>query len=214
VNHEILTAIGRLGATPSGSIITVAPEDRLATAEQLVEAGAFVHADVLDDSFPMRDGVDAELLAVLAERWPEWLDVHLMAKHPRVATSLRLGSRIARLTIHVREGQAGGVRGFLDGAAEQLWLSIDPHRWSSADAVARLINGERPDGILMMLTPPGVPNVSADVTIVGSRPWREVKDRVSLGVDGGVQGDLLASIVDAGADYIVVGRSLFQRPCV
>ncbi len=212
MNHELLTSIRRFGATASGSILTVAPEARLHAAGELVDAGAFIHADVLDDSFPMKHGVSAELLAALSERWADRLDVHVMAENSTAATTLPLGRTIARLTVHVHEGEAGGIRDLLGDAADQLWLSIDPRTWSSADAVSTLIDEERPDGILMMLTSPGVPDLSADAMIMRSTPWRAARERVPLGVDGGVRADLLASIVDAGADYVVVGRSLFPQP--
>jgi ribulose-phosphate 3-epimerase len=199
----------RRGGQLSGSFLSVAPTRRQHAARELVAAGAYIHADVFDGTFPLKTGATPELILALSAQWPARLDVHLMAADPiRAVNDLEVSNPIARTTVHVRPGQPHGLRSALASKSNSFWLSVDTHDWMPEQLRERIAD-DRPDGVTVMLAPPGVPHRRADYRILDSSQWAAVREFGAIGVDGGVTVDRIEQLMNAGVSYVVMGRSLF-----
>ncbi len=207
VNPEVLLRARLAGITLAGSILAAAPPARLSTATQLVHAGAWLHADLIDATYPLGRGVDVETVNELTTVYADCLDVHVLGS---VALLEGLRGRPGRVTVHAPTPAA--ARALLTGAAgmaSQLWLSIEVTRWS-AQTLADVLVRQPVDGILIMLTPPGDPRHQADLSATKSDVWRLAQSRGALGVDGGVRAADIPLLASLGASYIVVGRALLD----
>jgi pentose-5-phosphate-3-epimerase len=199
------------GAQLSGSFLTVPATKRFDAARRLVESGAFIHADVLDGTFDIKSGADPGLLLRLSAEWPAMLDIHLIKEDPADAIrDLVVSNQIARITVHVRPHHLADHRAVLAGKSAAFWVSIELDEWS-ADELASLLDRDRPDGVLVMLTPPGTRKAKADYRNLDTPQWAAVHANGPMGVDGGVTRDRLDQLVEAGANYVVMGRYLFPN---
>jgi pentose-5-phosphate-3-epimerase len=206
---DIAADLRRRGAQLAGSFLTVPAQERFDAARRLVDSGAFIHADVLDDSFDITNGADPSLLLRLSAEWPASLDIHLMTADPRSAIRhLEVANQIARITAHVSPSQLADHRTVLEGKSATFWVSIDVNDWS-ADDVRHLLERDQPDGVLVMLAPPGRRQPKADYGILDTPQWAAVHAHGPMGVDGGVTRDRIDQLVAAGVNYVVMGRSLF-----
>jgi pentose-5-phosphate-3-epimerase len=206
---DIAADLNSRGAQLSGSFLTVPAQQRFDAARRLVESGAFIHADVLDDTFDIKTGADPSLLLRLSAEWPAMLDVHLMTADPRRAIrDLELTNQIARITAHIRPHHLVDQRAVLGDKSATFWVSIDVNEWS-ADDLGSLLECDQPDGVLVMLAPPGSRQTKADYRILDTPQWAAVHAHGPIGVDGGVTRDRIDQLVAAGVNYVVMGRSLF-----
>lgn len=209
MNREVATAVLATGSTLSGSIITVEPGRRFDAARSLVESGAFIHADVFGSGYDLMQGADAELVVALARAWPTSLDIHLMADDlERSIDALGIPDRIARVSLHIRPEQSlAALRKAATAIAEEFWISVDAHEWSDR-ALAEVLAQLRPDGVLEMLAPAGVPGQRSDLGKLTEASWATARAHGRLGVDGGVTSPAISALADVGVDYFVVGRAL------
>jgi ribulose-phosphate 3-epimerase len=195
----------------SGSFLTVPAKERFDAARQLVESGTFIHADVLDHTFDIKAGADPSLLLRLSAEWPAMLDIHLMTEDPADAIrDLVVSNQIARITAHVRPHHHVDHRAVLAGKSAAFWLSIELDEWS-ADDLEGLLERDQPDGVLVMLVPPGTRKGKADYGILQSPQWAALHAQGPIGVDGGVTRDRIDQLIEAGANYVVMGRYLFDN---
>lgn len=207
-----MNAASRAQIKLGGSLLAWDPEEQIITARDMAARGIEVHADVIDASFSTKNGVSARVLRLLAAEFGTCLDVHLMARDPTAAIMALPPSPFDRLTVHVRARMwAQTLRPLPRQRARSFWLSIDPSDWTGDRGTANLVamlDAQEPDGILIMLTPAGVPGRSAQLEALKSDVWNLATRYGPIGVDGGVSVGNLSSVVEAGARYAVVGRSL------
>lgn len=211
VNESLIAQAASAGVCLGGSLLAFEEDERDEVAAEMAAHGLMLHADVLDDSFVARNGVSAELLERLAGHFGDRLDVHVMVRQVG-EVALRLPSaRFARLTVHVNAQDESAAKLSLRPArAAEYWIGLDPAGWVGPAALQHLdavVRAQRPDGILVMLTPPGVPGRAADLDLLGSAVWALAGCR-PRGTDGGVTAENLERIVAAGASYVVAGRAL------
>ena len=204
MNRNLADQVRALGAQLSGSILGVPASRQLAEAGALRDTGAWIHLDLIDGRYPVGQGVSRDILTEVCRRWPSATDIHLIHGHHQL-DGLSL-DEVGRLTVHVEPGE--GPEPKRPPGVREFWVSIQPHAWTGA-ALSRLLATGQPDGVLMMLTPPGDPRFRADLAALDTEGWSAARDRAPLGVDGGVAPAHLHRIVAAGARYIVIGRALF-----
>jgi pentose-5-phosphate-3-epimerase len=206
VNLKLAAHVDELGAVLAGSILGVPRSRQLTEATALYGAGAWIHLDLIDGGYPIGKGISRDILIEVIKDWPSATDIHLISGHHQLdGVSL---DGVGRLTVHLEPGEENSSP--RPAGARESWISIQPHAWTGA-MVDRLLARWQPDGVLMMLTPPGDPRFQADLTAPDTQAWTEARSQTRLGVDGGVAEPHLSRIVAAGARYVVVGRALFNH---
>lgn len=192
----------------AGSILGLDPDRARIEAAALNAAGDWIHVDIIDSCYPLRHGVAAATLDLLPESWWPGVDVHLMVGAP--PADLAALNRAGRVTVHV--ASAADIR-ILDAVLTMradAWVSLEPQRWSTAD-LCGLIESRPISGLLMMLATPALAGAAAEKARMSAPAWKAARNRLPLGVDGGVRADLLAALAEHGVGYFVVGRALFAE---
>lgn len=193
---------GELGITLAGSLLAAPVADRVAVARRLVRNGHWVHADVIEGSFRGQPGLTDDELRRL-EPVADVLDVHLMVDDPAAAIAL-LPVAPRRLTIQVRTlVRAEQLLRQARTRAAQVWLAVEAVAEPDLEELRRL----GPDGVLVMLTPPGAEGCAADLNrLLAVQDVRGAQ--FAVGVDGGVTARNLPLAAAAGVTYAVSGRHL------
>lgn len=143
----------------------------------------------------------------------ERTDVHLMVDDP-IAWSEQL-PHVQRVTVQLHDGLLPDLIAVADAArsiASELWWAVDPS-FATGDALVEFLvadcAGTAPDGVLVLLVPPGQEGYTLDLSRLSDvRAARRAVEFV--GVDGGVTIGRIGDIADAGARYVVCGRSVFH----
>lgn len=179
---------------------------------EVAEAGAdYVHVDVMDGHFVPNITIGAPVVASIRRATTLPLDVHLMIEHPEryISQFAQAGADI--ITVHVE-------------ASAHLHATIQLIRELGAKAGVSL-NPPTPlavaeeflphvDLVLIMSVNPGFGGQSfmpeALPKIADMRKLLNSRDlHAFLEVDGGINADNAPDIVEAGADILVAGNSIF-----
>jgi pentose-5-phosphate-3-epimerase len=191
--------------TLAGSVIALPPDQRMDLAGSLTARGHWVHADRIEGSYRGQAGVSLEEIHELAHVPDIRLDVHLMVDDLPAELAALPTQGITRITLQAdgRDDLAGLVR-LTRTYADNVWLAA--HR-DTMDATH--IRQGAPDGVLVMLTPPGQPGHQADLDRL-ALVQATCEHGLPAGVDGGVTEANLGPISQSGARYAVVGRALIH----
>ncbi|MCV7228785.1 ribulose phosphate epimerase [Mycolicibacterium komossense] len=186
----------------AGSVYA-APGSRVVAAQTLAEAGLDVHIDVMAASEGLPAGVSlAELQMISAVVERTRIGVHLIgspdfvdAVLPKILP-LRPGAVFLPWQAFTEE-RADAVRA-ADGAA---WIAV----WQEWDGHGTPSWPAAPDGVLVMLIQPG----TRDKCSLGQLNVVEAcAAELPVAVDGGVTEAVAPLCLSAGAQFLVVGRSL------
>lgn len=189
----------------SGSLLAGPVTDRARIARRLVQAGHWVHADVIEGSYRGQAGLNRRELAAL-QGVRDVLDVHLMVDDP-VDSIAALPVRPKRLTLQVKDlREAPLLVRLARQHAAQVWIAVEDVHDQDVPRIGELAA----DGVLTMLTPPGQGGFDADLERLAS-VRRVASASSTAGVDGGVTAANLAQITLAGATYAVSGRALLEE---
>jgi len=184
--------------------------------EQVVEvagAGAdYIHVDVMDGHFVPNITIGPAVVASIRPLTTLPLDVHLMIEHPEryVAEFVKAGADI--VTVHVEAcSHLHRLVQMIKGLGVKAGVSLNPATpLSSIEEIIAHV-----DLVLIMSVNPGFGGQSfissALPKIAGTR--RILDDRklnAELEVDGGITPDNAREIVEAGADILVAGNSVFK----
>lgn len=211
LDDALCDAAADAGLTLAISLLAALPHERADIARQIRRRNAWLHADVIDGRFGSRDAVTLAEIALLAAPGPERIDVHLMVDNP-VAWCSRLPP-VQRVTVQLHDGvdliaAAAAAR----AVAPELWWAVDP-AFASGGRLAEFLRGgcgtTDPDGLLVMLTPPGQAGFVLDTGRIDDLRIAGDLSRAT-GVDGGVTLAHLPAIGAAGAGYAVCGRASMQ----
>lgn len=202
-NHTLATALRRhAGAQLAGSIYAVPAPRRRAVARLLAREQMWVHADVFS---PASSGVDPVLVGELSASGVHPIDVHLVTSQSLDHLDAMCRAGVARVTFpYEGVSDAVAVAAKVRSAGAAAWLAIAPQ--TSLREVTGL--RDRMDGLLVMLIQPGT-RARADLRMLGkvaaaARAWE------CVGVDGGVEEQNVARVLEAGAGYVVIGRRLLS----
>ena len=205
MNPELVDAVAGVGGRLGGSILGLRRTEALAAGRSLIDAGARIHVDLIDQGYPMRRGVSASIVAALPESWLPSVELHYMvADTPTIEPRPGVG----RVIVHRSPGRRDAVPLHVRTAA-QLWVSIEPQDWDAC-ALDELLDELRPEGALMMLVAPAAADQTADLSRVRSPAWVHLRAKLPLGVDGGVVASIVPTLAEAGIEYFVGGRALFR----
>ena len=184
--------------------------------EQIAEvarAGAdYIHVDVMDGHFVPNITIGAPVVAAIRPVTSLPLDVHLMIEHPEryISDFVKAGADI--ITVHVEASPhlQSTIR-LIKELGVKAGVSLNPPTpLSAADEFIHHV-----DLILIMSVNPGfggqsfipetLPRIANMRKMIDNR-----KPGIELEVDGGINADNAPDIVEAGADVLVAGNSVFR----
>ncbi|WP_336946029.1 hypothetical protein [Asaia sp. HN010] len=198
--EDVIHLAQEKGVTLAGSLYAAPTQQRLAMAHALDHAQLWSHVDFFS---PGAEGVDlATLDAILAENHGP-LDAHLLDNGAFNWFEDLSARALNRLTLPLEtDADLHGAIATLRMRGISPWLALAPHS-TLAEAEPFL---DAVDGVLVMLIAPGTKDSASLSLLEKNRALRA--RRVTSGVDGGVTAETLPMIVEAGASYLVIGRSL------
>ena len=180
---------------------------------EVTRAGAdYIHVDVMDGHFVPNITIGAPVVASIRSVTSLPLDVHLMIEHPEryISEFVHAGADI--ITVHVEASPH--LLSTIQAIKEQgvkAGVSLNPP--TPLSAVDEFIH--HVDLILIMSVNPGfggqpfipetLPRIASMRKILDDR-----RPGVELEVDGGINAENAPAIVEAGADVLVAGNSVFR----
>ena len=180
---------------------------------EVARAGAdYIHVDVMDGHFVPNITIGAPVVASIRRVTSLPLDVHLMIEHPEryISDFVKAGADI--ITVHVEASpHLHGTIRLIKELGARAGVSLNPP--TPLSTVDEYIHDV--DLVLIMSVNPGfggqsfipetLPRIANMRKIIDSR-----KPGIELEVDGGINADNAPDIVEAGADVLVAGNSVFR----
>ena len=181
--------------------------------DEVARAGAdYIHVDVMDGHFVPNITIGAPVVASIRPVTSLPLDVHLMIEHPEryVSDFVQAGADI--ITVHVEASPH--LHGTIQAIKEmgvKAGVSLNPP--TPIGAVEEFLR--HVDLVLVMSVNPGFGGQSfIPETLPRIANIRKILDdrglSAELEVDGGINADNAPDIVEAGADVLVAGNSIFR----
>lgn len=184
--------------------------DEVAAIEK---AGAdMVHIDVMDGIFVPNISMGIPVVTSLRKVSGMVFDVHLMIREPARYIQAFADAGADSITVHIEsQGDTNEAIALIRKAGKKVGLCINPD--TPVSAVESFV--EKADMILLMGVQPGfggqhyMPHVSDKI-----RELRGICDKVhpscDIEVDGGITLENVGEVLDAGANVIVAGSSVFR----
>jgi len=181
--------------------------------DEVAKAGAdYIHVDVMDGHFVPNITIGAPVVASIRRVTSLPLDVHLMIEHPERYISEFINAGADIITVHVEASPHiySTIR-LIKELGARAGVSLNPP--TPLSAVDEFIH--HVDLVLIMSVNPGfggqsfipetLPRIANMRKMIDSR-----KPGIELEVDGGINADNAPAIVEAGADVLVAGNSVFR----
>jgi ribulose-phosphate 3-epimerase len=170
----------------------------------------WIHVDVMDGHFVPNISIGADVVAALRPHSSKVFDVHLMIApcDPYIEAFAKAGSDI--ITVHAEAGpHLDRSLQLIRSLGKKAGVSITPATPESAiDYVL-----DKVDLVLVMTVNPGfggqafipaqLEKIRSIRRMIGARP-------IYLEVDGGINAETVGHVVEAGANAIVAGSSVFK----
>ncbi len=197
----------------SASILAADFADLRHSVDRVARAGVdYLHCDIMDHHFVPNLSFGPVICAALRQCTAMPIDVHLMVNHPESLIQ-PFADAGANLLIFHPETVADVMQALakVRAVGMQVGLALNPEiPLNLSSEVLRAI-----DLLLMMSVNPGFGGQSfIPESLQKIKQARTMLDAAEsqalLGVDGGVKADIVGSIVQAGADFIVIGSGLFH----
>jgi len=174
----------------------------------------WLHLDVMDGQFVPNISFGLPVISQVTRRASKVCDVHLMIEHPEQYAEAfqKAGANI--LTVHA-EACVHLHRNIqqIKSLGMKAGVALNPH--TPVQILENVIKDI--DVVLVMSVNPGFGGQSfIPQTLPKLRQLRalinEYQSRALIEVDGGINVDNAASIVEAGADVLVAGNTVFSAP--
>lgn len=183
--------------------------DRIRTCPELVEG--WVQIDLMDNKFVQNRSIEPQIIAKYPTNFK--LEAHLMVEDPMSwTTKLVKINNIKRIIFHIEiEEDIEKIVQIVRGHGIEVGLAINPETTleklnpfiSEIDVV--LIPGVRPGFQGQEFIPETIYKIKECFRLRSNN-----NRHFRIEVDGGISKENIKEIVDAGADYLVIGSGLFK----
>lgn len=203
------------------AILAITEEEYKEQLSRIEESGEFewVHLDVMDGNFVESSSFDMEGVDLSTSLK---MESHLMVNHPgadgdmMISEHISPGNNIKRLIFHIESAEVVKNPKDMDwlfklGPGIESGVALNPE--TPPSALEPFIS--KVNVVLIMSVHPGkqgqefIPE-SLDKIREVARLRSENNLNFKIGVDGGVSPENIKSIVEAGADYVVMGSHLIK----
>lgn len=179
---------------------------------QQVQQARYLHIDVMDGHFVPNITMGPQFVQALKGKTPHQLDVHLMVERPAdyLRTFIEAGADI--LTIHVEaETHLHRALTCIREEGAQAGVALNPH--TPISSIAGILDCI--DVVLIMSVNPGFYGQSfIPSSLKKIKELRDLLDEEGLtsriAVDGGIDTVTAPQVIQAGAQILVAGASIFQ----
>ncbi|MDO4315661.1 MAG: ribulose-phosphate 3-epimerase [Oscillospiraceae bacterium] len=181
-----------------------------------ISTADYVHVDVMDGMFVPNITIGAPVVQSIRKVTDMFLDVHLMIVEPVRYVEQFCDAGADLVTVHVESDSAENIHAAIDkihAKGKKAGIVLKP----KTPAEAALPFLEKVELILVMTVEPGFggQKFMADMMpkVAAIRKWIDEKNPAcELEVDGGVAPDTCRTCIEAGANVLVAGSSVYKAP--
>lgn len=190
------------------AILTNNQEDyknKISILEKIVSR---VQIDIVDGQFAKNHTINSKEIAIV--KTPLFLEAHLMADEPEKYIKDFNKTDVKLITVHI-ESCKDNINDILDKIhllGIKAGVAINPE--TPIEQIKKIVN--KTDLVLLMGVHPGFGGQKfITETLEKIKALRKSSSTIPIEVDGGINKENIKEIVQAGADYLVIGSSLFKN---